>query len=478
MDRPNMDVSEMRLAILLGTEPVQCPPMTAPDGWRLLVVSDADGALAMLDTRPPMNIRAIVLDQSTTGDATCQLIAKLKRHCPALPIVILVSPMLPVLAVAALRAGATDYLVKPVLPGRLAQALHWTILPETGADGRHTALQLLSQKLPANSDFGVMIGASPDFRMALAIAAQAARRRGPVLIEGECGAGKDMLARAMHAAGMRAKLPLHVVDLRVTSPNAIESRLFGHEQGAFPGAFDRQLGAIQQSDGGTLLLDRIECLPETIQHRLLEAMRRGICRPVGAQHSFRVDVRYIFSAGSNLKEQARKGRFLPELYHAISAVTLTLPPLRERSGDIAALARHFLSLIGKQPGLRSLGITDGALMQLAAYDWPGNVRQLQAVLFRAAVFCHGDALTSDDFPQLIERVDQKMSVGGHCRENTAVTLFAPDGNLRPLGDIEADVIRLAIGHYRGRMTEVARRLGIGRSTLYRKLVVLGIDNAA
>jgi DNA-binding NtrC family response regulator len=131
------------------------------------------------------------------------------------------------------------------------------------------------------------------------------------------------------------------------------------------------------------------------------------------------------------------------------------------------------------PGLRELGITDGALSLLAAYDWPGNVRQLQAVLFRAAVFCEGDALTSDDFPQLANMLASETGMPHfHVQEGVGVMLYTPDGNLRPLEEIEADVIRLAIGHYRGRMTEVARRLGIGRSTLYRKLSELGIDNAA
>ena len=145
---------------------------------------------------------------------------------------------------------------------------------------------------------------------------------------------------------------------------------------------------------------------------------------------------------------------------------------------IPALARQFLARIGEQPGLREIGITDGALALLSAYDWPGNVRQLQAALFRAAVFCDGDALTADDFPQLAHMLGADLHSAIHHHQAVGVTLYTPDGNLRPLEEIEADVIRLAIGHYRGRMTEVARRLGIGRSTLYRKLSDLGIGDAA
>ena len=173
-----------------------------------------------------------------------------------------------------------------------------------------------------------------------------------------------------------------------------------------------------------------------------------------------------------------EGHFLPELHQAISGIAVQLPALRDRLGDIPALARHFLARIGEQPGLRGIGITDSALALLSAYDWPGNVRQLQAVLFRAAVFCDGDALTADDFPQLANLLGEPANGSLHHHEAIGVTLYTPDGNLRPLEEIEADVIRLAIGHYRGRMTEVARRLGIGRSTLYRKLSDLGIENVA
>jgi len=382
----------------------------------------------------------------------------------------------PLLAVEAMRAGATDYLIKPVAPDRMMQALRAATLRETPRD----ELAPLTEKMLSNPDFESMIGAAPTFRAALAVAAKAARSHGPVLVEGESGSGKEMLIRAMHAASPRAKAPLRIVSISGTPANSIESVLFGHEKGAFPGAFDRQIGAFQHCDGATLALDEIDLLPMSVQERLLESLQRGDVRPIGARHSFRIDVRLIAASNLPLRELVEAGHFLPDLLQAIAPVTLTLPPLRERTGDIPALSRHFLGRIGEQPGLRALGITDSALALLAAYDWPGNVRQLQAVLFRAAVFCDGDALTSEDFPQLSSMLGDSAHMGQSAtmHESVGVMLYAPDGNLRPLEEIEADVIRLAIGHYRGRMTEVARRLGIGRSTLYRKLTELGIDNAA
>ena len=466
-----------RLLLLIDDEPAQSRLITAlaaREGWRTLTVRDSETAIATLGTRQGMQLGAIILDQWVPGDDACTLIAELRARRPALPILMLTTSASPLLAVEAMRAGATDYLIKPVAPDRLMEALRAATAREMTRD----ELQPLTEKIAGPASFEAMVGAAPAFRTALAIAAKAARGHSPVLVEGESGTGKEMLIRAVHAASMRAKLPLRIINAGTTPPNSLESVLFGHEKGSFPGAFDRQIGAFQQCDGFTLAIDEIDRVAPTVQARLAEAITSGACRPIGARHSFRVDVRIIAASNFPLRDLVEAGEFLPELADALSAVSVSLPPLRDRQGDIAALARHFLTRIGEQPGLRALGLTDGALALLAAYDWPGNVRQLQAVLFRAAVFCEGDALTAADFPQLAALVGNGPDNATPAYESAGVTLYTPDGNLRPLEDIEADVIRLAIGLYRGRMTEVARRLGIGRSTLYRKLSDLGIENAA
>lgn len=473
-----MAESEQRLLMLIDDEPAQSRLITAlaaREGWRTLVVRDSETAIATLGTRPGMQLAAIVLDQWVPGDDACSLIAELKARRPALPILMLTTSASPLLAVEAMRAGATDYLIKPVAPDRLMQALRTATTREAPRD----ELQPLTEKMPSTPDFDAMIGAAPTFRAALAVAAKAARGHAPVLIEGESGTGKEILIRAMQAASPRAKAPFRLLNVGGVPANSVESALFGHEKGAFPGAFDRHVGALQHADGGTLALDEVDRLPLAVQQRLLESLERGDVRPIGARHSFRIDVRLIAASNFPLRDLVASGTFLPELHQALSGTVVHVPPLRDRVGDIPALCRHFLARIGEQPGLRPLGITDGALSLLAAYDWPGNVRQLQAVLFRAAVFCDGDALTSGDFPQLSDMLgtesgNQQLP----AQESAGVVLYTPDGNLRPLEEIEADVIRLAIGHYRGRMTEVARRLGIGRSTLYRKLGELGIGDVA
>jgi DNA-binding NtrC family response regulator len=469
---------EQRLLMLIDDEPAQSRLITAlaaREGWRTLVVRDSETAIATLGTRQGMALNAIILDQWVPGDDACNLIAELRSRRPALPILMLTTSASPLLAVEAMRAGATDYMIKPVAPDRMMQALRMATTREAPRD----ELQPLTEKMSGAADFDTMTGAAPAFRTALAVAAKAARGHGPVLIEGESGTGKEMLVRAMQAASPRAKSTFRLLNIGAIPGNSVESALFGHEKGAFPGAFDRNIGALQHADGGTLALDEIDRLPIHVQQRLLESIQRGDVRPIGARHSFRIDVRIIAASNLPLQDMVDGGHFLPELLTALGATTVHLPALRDRAGDIAALARHFLARIGDQPGLRELGITDGALSLLGAYDWPGNVRQLQAVLFRAAVFCDGDALTADDFPQLSDMLgSDSAGHGSPLQESHGVVLYTSDGNLRPLEEIEADVIRLAIGHYRGRMTEVARRLGIGRSTLYRKLSDLGIDNAA
>jgi DNA-binding NtrC family response regulator len=409
------------------------------------------------------------------GENACELIEELKERRPALPILVLTASASPLLAVQAMRAGATDYLIKPVAPDRLMQALRSSTKREAPKD----ELQPLTEKLAPVLDFESMIGTAPNFRAALAKAAKAARNHGNVLIEGESGTGKEMLLRAMHAASPRAKAPFRLINVRGIPANSIESVLFGHEQNAFPGAFDRQVGALQHCDGGTLVLDEIDRLSEDLQAKLAEMLSTGIVRPVGAKHGFKIDVRLLSASNLPLDDLNSHGYFHPDLLEVISQTRITMPPLRERTGDIPALARYFLGRIGEQPGLRRLSISDSALSLLSAFDWPGNVRQLQAVLFRAVVYCEGDTLTAEAFPQLSELLGEVIEEPRNpMQEGVGVMLYSADGNLRPLEEIEADVIRLAIGHYRGRMTEVARRLGIGRSTLYRKLADLGIDNAA
>ncbi len=466
-----------RLLLLIDDEPAQrrlVSALAARAGWRSIFAADGEMALAQLGTQDGMQLDAILLDHWAPDADAAPLIAELRERRPALPILMLTANGSVAHAVAAMRAGATDFLVKPLAPERLLAALEATVAGTAAGE-----LRPLTEKIPALLAFDEIVGSSPDFRAALAIAAKAARARVPVLVEGESGVGKEVVADAIHAASPRSKKPMVTVNCGAIPANLVESELFGHEKGAFTGAFERKIGRFADADGGTILLDEIGEMPLETQVKLLRVLQSGEIQPIGARHAREVDVRVIAATNKKLLEEVEAGRFREDLYYRLNVVQVTIPPLRERLGDVPALARHLLARIAQQPGLRPLGITDDALALLVQYDWPGNVRQLQNALFRAAVLCEGAALTRADFPQIAALGDRRTGViGSAAVSGGGVTLFRPDGNLRPLEDIEADVIRLAIGHYRGRMTEVARRLGIGRSTLYRKLGELGIDNAA
>jgi DNA-binding NtrC family response regulator len=387
-------------------------------------------------------------------------------------------------AVEAMRAGAHDFLIKPIAPDSFLAALQ-AVLAHPRSSGE---LRPLTEKIRAPLGFDEIIGSSPTFRAALAIAAKAARARVPILIEGESGVGKEVITHAIHSASPRARMPLVTVNCGAIPPNLVESDLFGHERGAFTGAFDRHVGKFMSANGGTIFLDEISELPLEAQVKLLRVLQDGEIQPVGARLPSQVDVRVIAATNKRLIEEVEAGRFREDLYYRLNVVQLTIPPLRERAGDTPALVRHLLDRIAAQPGLRDLGITNDAIDLLSRHGWPGNVRQLHNTLFRAAVLCDGDALTANDFPQLSGQLEDEgarrergevSTIVRNAQENgIGVTLYQTSGHLRSLQDIEADVIRLAIGHYRGRMTEVARRLGIGRSTLYRKLAELGIDTAA
>ncbi len=473
-----MTPTGMRMLMLIDDEPAQqrlVSALAARAGWRTIFANDSETAIAMLGTRDGMMLDVVLLDHNMPSVEALALIREIKARRHKLPILML-TPVSDVgMAVDAMRAGATDFLVKPIAPERLLAALD-VATSDTLSPGE---LRPLTEKLSAPLRFEEIVGSTPRFRTAMAVAAKAARARPPVLIEGDPGVGKEMVAEAIHAASPRAKRPLVTVNCAALPANLIRSHLFGHEKGAFAGAFTRHIGKIADADGGTLFLDDVQVLPLEAQIGLLGFINTGFVRPAGARMTLGADVRVIAAVNGRLEDSVKTGRFDPILAQKLAAFQLVIPTLHERSADIPALARHLLARICSQPGLRDLGLTDSALALLSGYSWPGNVRQLQNVLFRAAVLCEGDALTAADFPHIANQANrQSFREVARIQHQAGVTLYLPDGNIRPLEDIEADVIRLAIGQYRGRMTEVARRLGIGRSTLYRKLTDLGISEVA
>jgi DNA-binding NtrC family response regulator len=463
-----------------ATERRQLSAVASRAGWSTVGADCVETAIGLLQGPHGREVRAAILSSWTVEQGPA-IIETLRQCRPALPVIVLADGGSVALAVEAMRAGASDYLAKPIAPERLMDAL------SAHADRRRASGELapLSEKIAPDLSLDQLVGAASDFRTSLAVAAKAARNRLPILIVGEPGTGKETFARAIHHASLRARGPFVQIDCKAVAANIIDSELFGHVPGAFPGAFAERVGRVVEADGGTLLLDEIGAMPKETQARLDRVLATGEVRPVGCNGSNSVDVRLIATSSRPLPED-----FDPSLAERIAGTTVVLQPLRDRSGDIPALARHLLTRFAEEPGMRALSIGNDALAVLMRYGWPGNVRQLAGVLFRAALQADGHSLTAEDFPHIAiqsrfagRRSDVSPDIGKISTDAAmsgapGVNLYRQDGHLRSLEEIEADIIRLAIGHYRGRMTEVARRLGIGRSTLYRKLGELGIDTAA
>lgn len=469
-----------RMLLLVDGNEANCrfvASMASRGGWRTLLAGECEQAVAALGTHDGLLVDAVLIDNMVAGVDIAPIISAMRDWRPSLPVIFLSEPARRGESLAALRAGATDFLDKPLTAERLHQALDLALSPRYPHE-----LRPLSEKFTAPLAVEEIVGSTPAFRTALAIAAKAARARVPVLIEGEHGTGKALVAHAIHHAGLRARSAYITVDCGHHSDAMLAPLLMGHERGAFPGAFERRVGEIVKADGGTLVLDRIERLPLDAQAMLAEVLETGRVTPIGGHHSTQVDVRFIACASQPLRQRARDGLFREDLLARLSVAEVALPPLRERRVDISALARHLTARIGALPGMGNLSLAPSLLDAFASWNWPGNVRQLGDALIRAACSAQGPQLALEDFPGLAaERARAPEDIGisnAMPGDGIGVTLYRADGNLRPLQDIEADVIRLAIGHYRGRMSEVARRLGIGRSTLYRKLADLGIDTAA
>jgi DNA-binding NtrC family response regulator len=470
--------------LLIDSEPAQAGLISAlaqRAGWRVLKAPDIDCAAALICSCEH-RLDVALIDIWSPGDDAVRSVAELRKRFADLPIIVVTAQDSVDLAVRAIRAGARDVVIKPIAASRLLTAL----ANAAAVPGQAGELRPLAEKWPVDLDFAEIVGSAPAFRRAVDTAMRAAATPATILIEGERGVGKEMLAQAIHRASPHAGGPLITVNCSAIPANLVESELFGHEQGAFAGAFERRLGMFAHADGGTLFLDEIGDLPADAQIKLLRVLQTGEVWPLGAVSARHASVRMIAATNRRLSDDVAQGRFREDLFYRLAMVPVSLPPLRERLDDLAALAEHLLCRIARQLGLAALAIDEPALALLASYDWPGNVRQLHNVLFRAAIFCRGGRLTVADFPHVAHAhggagakapANDDLPTLPTAHQIRSVPLFGPDGHVRPMEEIEADLIRLAIGHYRGRMTEVARRLQIGRSTLYRKLGELGIEQA-
>ena len=494
--------------LIVDDDPVQrrlLEAMLTRAGYEPIVVEGGDAAVTQLSAADS-RIDAVVLDLMMPDLDGLGVLGRMREAGLSIPVIVQTAHGGIDNVVTAMRAGATDFVVKPVGAERLQVSLR-NALATSALQGE---LARMKRSRSGTMTFKDIVTRSPRMQAMIRQAEKAAGSAIPVLIEGASGVGKELVARAIHGTGERRTKPFVAVNCGAIPDNLVESILFGHEKGAFTGATDRHVGKFIEAAGGTLFLDEVGELPVAAQVKLLRAIQEGEVEPVGARKPVKVDVRLISATNRDLLADVKSGRFREDLFYRLHVYPIGVPALNERREDIPALARHFLTRFAAEEGKRIRGLDAGAMSLLTAHRWPGNVRQLENAVFRAVVLADGDEIGVAEFPQIASQLsragDHDRPVVEHAAAEAAVnhidedalpivndsadlagsiapqspadaallSLLDANGEVRTLDEVETEAIRFAIAHYRGQMSEVARRLQIGRSTLYRKLDALGL----
>jgi DNA-binding NtrC family response regulator len=475
-------------------------------GYDTRVTASGEQALQILESPDAGGVSLVLLDHVMPGLDGLGVLERMARLSPMPPVIVQTAHGSIDSAINAMRAGAADFVIKPVSPERLEVSIKNALKIEALAH----EIKRIKRKAEGTLTFADLITRGESMDRVVNLGTRASKSSIPVLIEGESGVGKELVARAVQGESERKGRPFVVVNCGAIPENLIESILFGHEKGSFTGAIDKRIGKFQEADGGTLFLDEVGELPLDAQVKLLRALQEGEIDPVGGKRPIKVDFRLISATNRDMIQLVKEGKFREDLYYRLNVFPIWVPPLRDRLSDVPELAQHFLTRFAAEEGKRIHGIEADALELITSYSWPGNVRQLENAVFRAVVLADGDRLTVAEFPQIaahvagfraeiprapspeIERPDyegpallgaedivpQTMEVpsgdpSGHGM--LGIPAVTDEGEIRSLEAIEADMIRLALARYRGHMTEVAKRLKIGRSTLYRKMRDYGLE---
>jgi DNA-binding NtrC family response regulator len=467
-------------------------------GYETVVVESGDAAVALLTGPDAAVIDAMILDLVMPGLDGMGVLAKIREAGLSIPVIVQTAHGGIDNVVSAMRAGAQDFVVKPAGVERLQVSLR-NALNTSALKGE---LQRIKHSREGRLTFADIITRSEAMTGVIRTAQKAAASSIPVLIEGESGVGKELFARAIHGTGERRSKPFVAVNCGAIPENLVESILFGHEKGAFTGATERHTGKFVEASGGTLFLDEVSELPLTAQVKLLRALQEGTVEAVGGRKPLKVDVRIVSATNRRLLDRVKAGHFREDLFYRLHVLPLTIPPLRMRSEDIPHLVRYFLARFCAEESRQIHGVSGEAMAYLAQLEWPGNIRQLENMVYRAVVMSEADQLELTDFPQAIGVSSPPMSAAhsepliieppthtvtpaviygseipiAPLQASGTLLMLTNSGEVRPLEELESEIIRFAISHYRGQMSEVARRLKIGRSTLYRKLdEVAGAD---
>ncbi len=476
-------------------------------GFETKTCGSGEQALQILEGDDRAAISLVLLDIVMPGVDGMAVLDRVGNRAGMPPIIVQTAHGSIETAINAMRAGAVDFVVKPASPERLDVSIRSALKIEALSG----EINRIKKKAEGMLTFNDLVMRGDTMTRVITLGKRAAASNIPVLIEGESGVGKELIARAIQGESERAGRPFITVNCGAIPENLVESILFGHEKGAFTGAVDKRIGKFQEADGGTLFLDEVGELPLEAQVKLLRALQEGEIDPVGSKKPVKVNFRLISATNRDMIQQVKDGKFREDLYYRLNVFPIFVPPLRERIGDVPELARHFAERFAAEEGKRIAGFTDNALRLLQAYSWPGNVRQLENAVFRAVVLSDSAELTVDEFPQIAAHCEgfeseipaapsilQKAPAytgpallgaentvphtielrGAGNGSSLGIPAMADDGEIRSLEAMEADMIRLALGRYRGHMTEVAKRLNIGRSTLYRKMQEYGLEPRA
>ena len=481
------------LILIVDDDPIQRRLLEATVrrfGYDAECVESGEAALMRLEAseRPPINL--LILDLVMPDLDGMGVLARMRQRDIAVPAIVQTAHGSIEVVISAMRAGATDFVVKPVG----AERLQVSIRNALRVDALEDELRRATRRNAGELSFRDIVTRAESMGRTVRLAERAAKSNIPVLIEGESGVGKELMARAIQGGSDRRGKPFIIVNCGALPETLVESILFGHEKGAFTGATERHTGKFVEASGGTLFLDEVSELPLAAQVKLLRALQEGAVEPVGGRKPVKVDVRIISATNRKLLDRVKSGHFREDLFYRLHVLPLTIPPLRARREDIPHLLRHFLARFGAEENRTITGITGEAMAHLAQLDWPGNIRQLENAVYRAVVMSDGDQLEFSDFPSLPSHATVAPHAPGEplvvspAIQHTApaivsgieipivplpahgtLTMLTSAGEMRPLEEMENEIIRFAIAHYRGQMSEVARRLKIGRSTLYRKL---------
>src|SRR6516162_31930 len=379
-------------------------------GYDVLLAEGGDRALDILTGDEGRHIDAVVLDLVMPDLDGLGVLARMRDAGLVIPVIVQTAHGGIDNAVTAMRAGATDFVVKPVGPERLQVSLRNAL----AASALEDELARIKRSRSGTLGFGDIITRSPRMQSVLRTAEKAANSTIPVLLEGQSGVGKELIARAIHGSGPRRRKPFVAVNCGAIPDNLVESLLFGHEKGAFTGATERHTGKFVEASGGTLFLDEVGELPAAAQVKLLRAIQEGEIEPVGARKPVKVDVRLISATNRDLIADVKSGRFREDLFYRLHVFPISVPPLRERLQDIPELARHFLVRFASEEGKRISSVSNEAMSLLCTYHWPGNVRQLENAVFRAVVLAEGDIIGSGEFPQIASHAPDWVSAGSEA----------------------------------------------------------------